>query len=94
MFCLVNSITQSWMLEHWEGGSGSGAAERVWVSFFGKCKPKESCQVQLSLSTLPALPTLAQEETGFTQTSRRLRQGWPVYSPISQWASKKPTSVT
>lgn len=23
MFCLVNSITQSWMLEHWEGGPGS-----------------------------------------------------------------------
>lgn len=58
------------MLEHWEGGPGSGAAE-VWVSFFGKCKPKESCQVQLLLSTLPALPTLAQKETGFTQTSRR-----------------------
>lgn len=88
MFCLVNSITQSWMLEHWEGGPGSQAAERVWVSFFGKCKPKEGCQVQLLLSTLPALPTLAQKETGFTQTSHRLSQGWPAYSPISQCMSK------
>lgn len=85
------------MSERWEGGPGSGAAERVWVSFLGKCEPKEGCQVQLLLSTLPALPTLARKETGFAQTSQGLSQGWPAPSPPAPpflSARQKSTSAT
>lgn len=82
MFCLVNSITQSWMSERlgrrsWLRGCGRGSG----FHFSASAKPKESCQAQLLLSTLPALPPLARKETGFTQTLQGLSQGWPAHFP-------------
>lgn len=57
--------------------------------FSASASQKRAAKYSFLLSTLPALPTLAQKETGFTQTARRPEQGgWPVYSPISQWALK------
>lgn len=67
----------------WLWGLQRGSGFHFSASASQRRAAKYSFRSQHFLLFLPWL-----KSSGFTQTSRRLRQGWPVYSPISQWASK------